>query len=165
MKNIEHKNDDGKRYLKKYEIVETDVELPIQGQVKDPEDLYVFLKDLEDEKVPKVIGIYLDNKNLFLGHQVFLGVSAKEFNAKMLWHYFTLFLADKFIVLLNHPGSDDPAPNEDDKKLMRKFQADSEVLSFKPFFADFIIVAQKSYFSMATNDGTGGSNQEHIQEF
>ncbi len=48
MKNIEHKNDDGKRYLKKYEIVETDVELPIQGQVRDPEDLYKFLKDLED---------------------------------------------------------------------------------------------------------------------
>ena len=36
MKNVEHKNDDGKRYLKKYEIVETDVELPIQGQVRDP---------------------------------------------------------------------------------------------------------------------------------
>jgi hypothetical protein len=41
MKNVEHKNDDGKRYLKKYEIVETDVELPIQGQVRDPEDLYI----------------------------------------------------------------------------------------------------------------------------
>jgi len=33
-----------KRYLKKFEIVETDVELPIQGQVRDPEDLYKFLK-------------------------------------------------------------------------------------------------------------------------
>lgn len=27
----EHKHEEGKRYLKKYEIVETDVELPIQG--------------------------------------------------------------------------------------------------------------------------------------
>lgn len=164
MNTQDHKNEEAKRYLKKFEIVETDVELPIQGQVRDPEDLYVFLKDLENEKVPKVIGIYLDNKNLFLGHQVFLGASAREFNAKMLWHYFTLFLADKFIVLLNHPGSDDPAPSEDDKRLMRKFQADSEVLSFKPFFADFIIVAKKSYFSMATNDGTAGKNQEHISD-
>lgn len=164
MNTQDQKNEEAKRYLKKFEIVETNTELPIQGQVRDPEDLYVFLKDLENEKVPKVIGIYLDDKNLFLGHQVFLGASAKEFNAKMLWHYFTLFLADKFIVLLNHPGSDDPAPDEEDKKLMRKFQADSEVLSFKPFFADFIIVAKKSYFSMATNDGTAGSNQEHISE-
>jgi len=51
MKNVEHKNDDGKRYLKKYEIVETDVELPIQGQVRDPEDLYKFLKDLERDSI------------------------------------------------------------------------------------------------------------------
>ena len=37
---------DDRRYLKKFEIVETEVELPIQGQVRDPEDLYKFLKDL-----------------------------------------------------------------------------------------------------------------------
>ena len=162
--NNENTHEEIKRYLKKFEIVETDVELPIQGQVRDPEDLYQFLKDLESENVPKVIGIYLDDKNLFLGHQVFLGESAKEFNAKMLWHYFSLFLAEKFIVLLNHPGSIDPTPDDDDKKLMRALQADSQVLSFKPFFADFIIVAKKSYFSMATNDGTAGRNQEHISE-
>jgi len=41
---------------KKYQLVETDLELPIQGQVKDPEDLYLFLKDLQDENVSKVIG-------------------------------------------------------------------------------------------------------------
>lgn len=78
MTNIEHTNDEGKRYLKKFEIVETTVELPIQGQVRDPEDLYKFLKDLENESVAKVIGIYLDASNLFLGHQVFLGASPRE---------------------------------------------------------------------------------------
>lgn len=52
-----------KRYLKKFEIIETDTELLIQGQVRDPEDLYKFLKDLENESVSKVIGIYLDNNN------------------------------------------------------------------------------------------------------
>lgn len=70
---MEKEEQQNKRYLKKFEIVETDVKLPIQGQVRDPEDLYTFLKDLESESVPKVIGIYLDDKNLFLGHQVFLG--------------------------------------------------------------------------------------------
>jgi len=160
----EHNNEEkGKRYLKKFEIVETTVELPIQGQVRDPEDLYQFLKDLESEGVPKVIGIYLDDKNLFLGHQVFLGSSSKNFDTQMLWHYFSLFLAKKFMILINHPGSIDPTPDDEDKKLMRALQADSQVLSFKPFFADFIIVASKSYFSMATNDGTsGGGHQKHI---
>jgi DNA repair protein RadC len=123
------------------------------------------LKDLESESVPKVIGIYLDDKNLFLGHQVFLGSSPKNFDTQMLWHYFSLFLAKKFMILINHPGSADPTPDETDKKLMRALQADSQVLSFKPFFADFIIVANKSYFSMATNDGTaGGGHQKHISE-
>jgi DNA repair protein RadC len=160
------KNEKNKRYLKKFEIVETDVELPIQGQVRDPEDLYTFLKDLENENVPKVIGIYLDDKNLFLGHQVFLGSSPKNFDTQMLWHYFSLFLAKKFMILLNHPGSEDPTPDDEDKKLIRALQADSQVLSFKPFFADFIIVAKKSYFSMATNDGTVGSSghQKHMPD-
>lgn len=162
----EHNHEEAKRYLKKFEIVETDVELPIQGQVRDPEDLYKFLKDLENESVSKVIGIYLDDKNLFLGHQVFLGSSPKNFDTQMLWHYFSLFLAKKFILLINHPGSTDPTPDEADRKLMRALQADAQVLSFKPYFADFIIVAKKSYFSMATNDGTAChcGHQEYIPE-
>ncbi len=166
MNNKDHKHEISKRYLKKFEIVDTDVELPIQGQVKDPEDLYQFLKDLENENVTKVIGIYLDDKNLFLGHQVFLGSSSKNFDTQMLWHYFSLFLAKKFMLLLNHPGSNDPTPDEADKKLMRALQVDAQVLSFKPFFADFIIVAKQSYFSMATNDGTvdASGHQKYIPE-
>ena len=154
MNNKEPKHKPDKRYLKKFEIVETEVELPIQGQVRDPEDLYKFLKDLENENVSKVIGIYLDDQNLFLGHQVFLGMSSQAFDTQPLYHYFALFLAKKFIVLINHPNSIDPTPNEADKKLMRSLQADSQILSFKPFFADFIIVAKNAYFSMAMQDGT-----------
>ena len=110
--------------------------------------------------VSKVIGIYLDDKNLFLGHQVFLGASPKAFDTQLLYHYYAIFLAKKFIVLINHPDSIDPTPDEVDKKLMRALQADAQVLSFKPFFADFIIVAKRSYFSMATNDGTVGSGHQ-----
>lgn len=149
-----------KRYLKKFEIVETDTELPIQGQVRDPEDLYKFLKDLENENVSKVIGIYLDNNNLFLGHQVFLGASSQAFDTQLLYHYYALFLAKKFMVLINHPDSTDPTPDDADKKLMRALQADAQVLSFKPFFADFIIVAKQSYFSMAIQDGTAGHDHQ-----
>ena len=56
------KKEKDKRYLKKFEIVETEVELPIQGQVRDPEDLFKFLKDLENESVSKVIGISFCSK-------------------------------------------------------------------------------------------------------
>ena len=96
MTNKEH----DKRYLKKFEIVETEVELPIQGQVRDPEDLYKFLKDLENESVSKIIGIYLDEQNLFLGHQVFLGATSRTFDTQLLYHYYALFLAKKFMLLI-----------------------------------------------------------------
>jgi len=158
------KKEQHKRYLKKFEIVETKVELPIQGQVRDPDDLYQFLKDLENENVAKVIGIYLDDQNLFLGHQVFLGFSSKSFDTQLLYHYYALFLAKKFIVLINHPDSIDPTPDDADKKLIRALQADAQVLSFKPFFADFIIVAKKSYFSMAIQDGTAGHGHQKPRE-
>ncbi len=160
MINKEPKHKLDKRYLKKFEIIETEVELPIQGQVRDPEDLYQFLKDLENENVSKVIGIYLDNNNLFLGHQVFIGASSGAFDTQLLYHYYALFLAKKFMVLINHPDSTDPTPDDADKKLMRALQTDAQVLSFKPFFADFIIVAKRSYFSMAIQDGTAGHGHQ-----
>lgn len=164
MKNAEHKYEDGKRYLKQFEIVETKVELPIQGQVHDPEDLYKFLKDLESEHTPKVIGVYLDSNNLFLGHQMFLGTTPKTFDTQLLYHYYSLFLAKKYILLINHPGSGDPTPDEDDRRLIRALQADAQSISFKPYFEDFVIVGKKSYFSMATNDGTACrcGHQEYI---
>ena len=59
IKLMTEEQEQNKRYLKKFEIVETEVELPIQGQVRDPEDLYKFLKDLENENVSKVIGFTL----------------------------------------------------------------------------------------------------------
>jgi len=166
MNTQDHKNEEAKRYLKKFEIVETEVELPIQGQVRDPEDLYAFLKDLESEHVPKIIGVYLDQNHLFLGHQVFLGQTPATFDTQVFYHYYLMFLAKRFVILINHT-SGDSTPTEDDVKLIKKFQADVQVLSFKPFFSDFIIVAKKSYFSMATNDGTVGhsGHQEHITKF
>lgn len=162
----DHKsNCDEKRYLKKFEIIETDVELQIQGQVLDPKDLYTFLKELEDENVPKVIAIYLDDNNLFLGHQVFLGLSPANFDTQLLYHYYSIFLARKFILLINHPGTNDATPNDMDRELMRTLQADAQVISFKPYFADFVIVAGNSYFSMATNDGTACrcGHQQYIE--
>ena len=115
---------------------------------------------MENEGVSKVIGIYLDSNNLFLGHQVFLGASPRAFDTQLLYHYYALFLAKKFMVLINHPDSADPTPDDADKKLMRALQADAQVLSFKPFFADFIIVAKKAYFSMAIQDGTAGHGHQ-----
>ena len=157
--------DEYTRYLKQFKVVETKTALPIQGQVHDPEDLYTFLKDLHNEQVPKIVGVYLDDNLFFLGHQVFLGATPKIFDTQLLYHHFNLFLAKKFILILNHP-SGDATPTKEDVKLMKKLQMDSELLSFKPCFADYIIVGSKSYFSMATNDGTACrcGHQEYFEQ-
>lgn len=151
------------RYLKKFELVETETALPIQGQVRDPEDLYTFLKELHDEQVPKIIGIYLDDNHLFLGHQLFIGATPATFDTQLLYHYYALFMAKRFIILINHP-SGEATPTEEDLQLMRALQADSHVLSFKPLFADFITVGSNSYFSMAMNDGSACKcgHQEYV---
>ena len=96
---------------------------------------------------------------------MFLGLSSQNFDTQLLYHYYSIFLAKKFIILINHPNSMDATPNESDRKLMRALQADAQVLSFKPFFADFIVVAKKTYFSMATNDGTACrcGHQQYLQ--
>ena len=44
-------------------------------------------------------------KTCFFWHQVFLGSSPKNFDTQMLWHYFSPFLAKKFMVLINHPDN------------------------------------------------------------
>ncbi len=157
--------DDTTRYLKKFHIIETTTELPIQGQVRDPEDLYIFFKDMHDENVPKVIGIYLDQNNLFLGHQVFLGYTSATFDTSMLYYYYFLFQAKKFTLVINHP-SGEPTPDADDQQLMRSLLNDSQSLSFKPFFEDFIVLGGNKYFSMSTNNGTAChcGHQEYIPQ-
>jgi DNA repair protein RadC len=140
------------RYLKKFEIVETETALPIQGQVQDPDDLLSFFSDLQNGQVPKIIAIYLDDNLLFLGHQVFVGATPAAFETQMLYHYFSLFLAKRFILLLNHT-SGDSTPTEEDLKLMRSLIVDSSALSFTPCFADYIIVGDTKYYSMSLTYG------------
>jgi len=164
-KEVEHRKDHSMRYKKQFQLVETDVELPIQGQVLDPEDLYIFLRDLQDENLSKVIGIFLDDNNLFLGHQVFLGQSAETFKTGDLYWYYILLQAKKFIALTNHL-SGDPTPNEHDIKLIQRFKMDERTISFEPAFADYVIVGDKSYYSMSTNDGTDChcGHQKYVSE-
>ena len=81
-----HTKEHRKRYQKKYQLVETDLELPIQGQVKDPEDLYLFLKDLQDENVPKVIGGKRDLPRFNVRIRPKADVEIYEVIFSMLWN-------------------------------------------------------------------------------
>lgn len=69
--------------------------------------------------------MYLDANNLFLGHQVFLGAIPKTFDTQLLCHYYFLFLAKKYIVLINHSQSGNLALDDDERALIRAPQADT----------------------------------------
>jgi DNA repair protein RadC len=98
-----------------------------------------------------MICVYLDTTNGFLGHQVMLGSTAAKFDLKFLWHYYFMFLAEKFIILSNHI-SGDCTPNDADKVLMRTLSLRAQVLDVQ--FEDYVIVGNGKYFSMSFCDGT-----------
>ena len=158
------KKETGKRYLKKFKLEQTDMENPIQGQVKDPEALYVFMRDLQDTSVPKIIGVYLDENHMSVANEVLgLGIKPSELGVDVLFGFATVFRAPKFIIITNHP-SVDATPDESDRKLIRRLQAQSHIM--KKQFVDYVIVAGKTYWSMNVLDGTAChcGQQEYIPE-
>ena len=70
-----------------------------------------------------------------------------------IYHYYSVFLAKRFILLTNHI-TDDATPTEADKELIKRLQEDSRYISFKPDFYDYVIVAGDHYWSMNVQNGT-----------
>lgn len=153
LKPTEKGKDPEKRYLKELKLVETDKENPIQGKVSDPEDLYIFMRDLQDSAVPKILGVFLDENNLSVGNEVLgLGSAPKDFDTGSIYKYYLMLNAKGFVIIINHI-SGDPAPTDEDIKLIRKIQVDCQTLSFKPTCIDFIIVGNKKYWSYGIQEG------------
>ena len=149
------------RYVRRFDVVETETELPIQGSVVRPNDLYVFFRDMQNEVVPKVVVAYLNDENIFLGHQVFVGVTSATLDSSLIYHYYSLFLAKKFIVMVNHPAGDCD-PTTADQQLFSNLMHDSASLSFRPRLLDFMVIGSKKFSSMQS-----APNQayEHGTEF
>ena len=154
-----------KRYLKRCKLEETDIPDPIQGQVHDPEDLFVFFKDLENEAAPKIITVILDEKNLSLGNTVLgLGIKPSELDTRLLFGFASVHHALKFVIIVNHP-SGDAAPTDDDRRLISQLQAQSQIMKIE--FYDYVIVARDMYWSMTIQDGTACrcGHQNEIPEY
>ncbi len=160
---------DDVQYMKVYKVEETDTPNPIQGPVKDPNTLFHFMRDVHDSTVPKIWGIFLNEQCLSIGNEpLAIGHHAEPLNFETgtLSHFYSLFFAKKFILLTNHT-TDDASPSEEDKDLIRRLQNDSQTLSYKPQFEDYIIVAGDHYWSMNKRNGTAChcGQQHYVAEF
>lgn len=157
--NTEPKNNEKNsdtHYLKKPLLEETNTPNPLQGPIKDSDQLYHFIQDVHDATLPKLWGIFLNEDYLSLGNEpLALGHHAQpeNFATGTLFHFYALFFAKRFLIVTNHT-TDDAAPSDGDKDLIRRLQADAQALSFKPHFADYVIVAGDHYWSMSKQDGT-----------
>ena len=141
-------------YLKQLKIEETGQPDPIQGQVRDPEDLYIFMRQLQDEAVQRVLVVLLDNQNLSLGNSV---VSVGQAPATFMhddrsWRRFLspviVFDAPRFLIITNHTtGSAEP--DDDDQELIRELQSQTNRIST---LVDYIVVGRGAYWALSIGE-------------
>ncbi len=151
--NKEEKKVEGTRYLKRPTLEETNILNPIQGQVKSPDKLLHFMKDVHDATIPKIWGIFLNKDYFSVGNEpLALGGNAdpEQFSTKGVAHFVSLFYAERFITLTNHTTGD-ATPTEGDLKLMKRLERVAEVLEAD--FYDYVIVAGDHYWSMTVKNG------------
>ena len=142
------------RYLKKPKLEPTRVENPIQGRVFNPDVLYHFMRDVQDEAVPKMWAIYLDKDRFSLGNEpIAIGDQAQpdKISMKTLASYALMFYASYVVLLTNHPDFG-AAPTEEDRKLIWRAQEALKLVEIQ--LTDYVIVSDKHYWSMTRQDGT-----------
>lgn len=143
------------KYLKKLDIklIKGEYKNPIKGQINTPEQIYDVFKSLKDKAQETLIAVYLNNDLEVLTYNILSTGSESETTIDFddIYGYGFVMKAQYFILIHNHPKGD-PAPSEDDKKIIEKFK-DYSKIKLKPL--DFIIVGdmdmndnKRSYWSM-----------------
>ena len=142
------------RYVHKPRLVETEIPNPIQGPVRGPDPLYQFMRDVHDETVPKMWGIFLNEGRYSIGNEpLAIGDAALpgRVSMKAIAHYASVFYAAHVVLLTNRPNND-PSPTDADRDLIHQAKQALGVLEIN--LADYVIVGGKQYWSMTQQDGT-----------
>ena len=164
--NQEQRKNDETQYLKRPVLEETKTPNPIQGPVKDPNQLYHFIKDVHDSTVPKMWGIFLGKDQCSLGNEpLALGIDAEpeNFDIENIFHFYYLFHAKGVVLVTNHI-KDDATPTKADKALIEKVQA-ARTLLRRISLVDYVVVAGDHYWSMSGQNGTAcHCGQQHYWE-
>ena len=137
------------QYLKKLDIklIEGEYKNPVQGQVRNPEQLYTVFQSIKDKAQETLIGVYL-NHNVEVNVYDVLSVGGEN-EALVLPHeifgHVIITRSKRFILIHNHP-SGDPTPSPEDKAIIKELADGAKTLRLS--FLDFIIVGDNRYWSM-----------------
>ena len=151
----EKKKVEGVQYLKKVKLEDTNIQSPIQGPVLDEKPIFKFVRENRDSTIPKVWGIYLDERYMAAGIQpLAFGEPAHpaQFHTGTLFHFYAVFNAKRFIFLTTRPG-DDPSPTEEDKRLIGTLQVQAQIMN-NADFDNYMIASGDQYWSMKQHNGT-----------
>ena len=152
------------KYLRKLNIklVKGEYQNPVKGQVRLPEQVYEVFKDIKDQAVETLIGVYLTESLEVVTYDV-LSVGGEDATLVLPEEIFGRSFVTRtrtFILIHNHPQGD-PQPSADDQRIMKVLRKQSQTLNKR--FLDFIIVGDGQYWSMF-EDLDGGERPSDVQQ-
>ncbi|NPA53027.1 MAG: JAB domain-containing protein [Aquificae bacterium] len=114
-----------------------------------PEDVYLFVKDLSKERKEKLIGIYTNTMNQYLGKETIAVGSLNVLNALPRDIFFPAINLNAYGIILvhNHPNGK-PEPSKEDIDFTNNIKQLSLNLGFE--LLDHIIVGDRGYFSFSS---------------
>lgn len=120
---------------------------PVKGQVRDPKQVYEVFKVIKDKAQETLIGVYL-NRNLEVNAYDTLSVGSATETGVASDEVFDRAIVTRspYIILIHNHPSGKAAPSPADWEAMKILSNDALVL--RRVLLDFIIVGEKSYWSM-----------------
>ena len=140
-------------YTGKYHGYLVDLKLVWKGRkykpvyIRSPEDVYNFLKALQNESREKLVNIALDSKRKATGvDELSKGTVDSTITSPFeIFKFIFLHNAPSFILAHNHP-SGDPTPSKEDVKLTQRVEKLSKLLEVD--FLDHVIIGEDAYVSL-----------------
>ncbi|MAG44829.1 hypothetical protein CL633_02980 [bacterium] len=134
-------------YLKELKIqyIKSKKKNPLQGQVQEPGELVKIFKDLEKEDKEKVVSVHFNARMKINCFEVLSigGVDLAFVSPREVFKGVLLTNSTGMILLHNHP-SGDPAPSDNDLKMIKLVQKTAKLLDTD--FIDFIIIGDDGKF-------------------
>ena len=143
------------RYLRKLDIklIDGKYENPVQGQVRDPEQVCDIFRSLKDEAHETLLGVFLTRELEVRAYNILStgDQDSTAYKPKQVFKQCILLEATDFILIHNHPKGGS-RPSFEDKQVMASLMEKSQIMEIK--FLDFIILGSNNYWSMfETLDG------------
>ncbi len=132
-------------------MIDSEIENPVRGQVKDPEDLYKAFKDIENEDKEKVLGVYLNEMMEINCFEILALGSLDYFKTSEVFKGALLSNSTNIILIHNHINGD-KEPSSFDRAIIRRIKEQSDVMEIN--FVDYIVVGD-GFWSLFSSEPYG----------